>query len=97
MLKKIDLMHEMFGKADGKCADCTNLISHLGTGRRRWFKCMIYGDTNSSASDWRQSYDACGMKDKLPANGMKAVIQLKHKKPETVCEGQISMFKEIEE
>lgn len=95
MLKKIDLMHEMFGKAEGKCADCTNLISHLAN--RRFYKCIIYGNTSSSASDWRLQYDACGMKDRLPADGMKAVMQLKNKKPEPVCEGQISMFEETEE
>lgn len=62
-LKKIDLMHEMFGMADGSCSECEHFV-------KGWYhtrilrKCEIYGLTHSEATDWRQNYQACGLKNK---------------------------------
>ena len=61
-IRKIDLMHKLFGFGDGKCADC----NHFRECRlsRTYFKCAVYGETSSEASDWRKSYIACGMKNR---------------------------------
>ena len=60
MKKKIDRMHAMFGVLDGKttCKDCDNLISSRRD--KCYYKCSIYGETSSEASDWRLKYLACG-------------------------------------
>ncbi len=64
MLKKIERMHNMFGKTVGhKCYECSNFVS----GRyhdKILHKCSVYGLTHSEASDWRLKYDACGMFNK---------------------------------
>lgn len=63
MARKIDLMHLAFGKAEGTCGECSNLIS----GRyhdRILRKCTVYGMTHSAASDWAMRYQACGMKNR---------------------------------
>lgn len=63
-LRKIDLMHQMFGKVERfKCKDCSNLVCgryHDKTLR----KCKVYGLTHSEASDWALKYIACGMFNK---------------------------------
>lgn len=58
--RKIDAMHERYGTYPALCRDC----SHFIAGRyhdMRLYKCELYGVTHSEASDWRQSYVACGM------------------------------------
>ena len=59
--RKIDLMHDLFGKIeDQKCRDCNNLA--CGTYHDKTLrKCRVYGLTHSEASDWRLKYTACGM------------------------------------
>lgn len=60
-LRKIDLMHRLFGKTEGRtCRECSNLIK----GSWNYSKCKVYGDTRSQASDWVQRYQACGMFNK---------------------------------
>lgn len=60
-LRKIDLMHRVFGKCEGHiCKECSNLWSGLYHDRRLK-KCEVYGMTHSEASDWAQKYEACGM------------------------------------
>lgn len=59
--RKIDAMHRRFGVCIlHKCKDCDHLIS----GRYHdhiYHKCELYGLTHSEATDWRLSYQACGM------------------------------------
>ena len=63
-IRKIDLMHRQFGFSPGhKCQYCDNLI--VQQANRRYYKCEVYGVTDSEASDWRLSYDACGMYNKV--------------------------------
>lgn len=60
-IRKIDLMHRLFGTADGHaCRECSNLVKgryhdHILT------KCKVYGLTHSEASDWAGRWQACGM------------------------------------
>lgn len=58
--RKIDLMHQIFGKAERMCKEC----DHFRRERYRdklYRKCEVYGITNSEASDWKASYQACGL------------------------------------
>ena len=93
-LKKIDLMHEIFGENPGhKCAECKNLISY--TANRKWYKCLCYGDTSSEATDWRLKYTACGLFN-MSYMGT-PIIEIKKHMPKTdasevyECEGQMSI------
>lgn len=94
MLRKIDLMHKLFGTADGQCKNCCHLI----TGRYHDMtlrKCEVYGLTHSAASDWAMRYQACGLFNKETAH--EEVIRLvKSKNPsvqeEDVLEGQINFL-----
>ena len=59
--RKIELMHELFGRSDGRrCGECSNLVC----GRyhdRILRKCKVYGFTHSEASDWVKRWEACGL------------------------------------
>lgn len=63
-MKKIEKMHSIFGCFDGqKCKGC-NHFTRYGYHNRTLSKCLIYGDTRSSASDWSGRYTACGLFNK---------------------------------
>ena len=57
-------MHREFGALEGKlCKECGNLVSRRWNGRT-YYKCSVYGDSASEATDWRIKNTACGMFDK---------------------------------
>lgn len=63
-VKKIALMRQEFGLCDGHtCGECSNLIRQ-SVGNRAVFKCKVYGNTASTASDWAKWYLACGLFNK---------------------------------
>ena len=95
-LRKIDLMHRIFGKCDGHtCGECSNLVE----GRyhdKILRKCKAYGMTHSEASDWAKRWLACGLFNKPWDKGpvMSLVRPTRKDKEElqsTPIEGQISM------
>lgn len=97
--RKIDAMHMHFGVCEGKqCADCLFLVTK--TYDRRYYKCEIYGDSNSVATDWAKRWDACGLIDD-PDGSIPFQMQwgtmtnyIRHNRPkqaEEPVEGQISM------
>lgn len=63
-LRKIDLMHRLFGKCEGHtCGECSNLVE----GRyhdKILRKCKVYGMTHSEASDWAKRWQGCGLFNK---------------------------------
>ena len=55
-------MHKLFGEIpDRKCKECQYLVSY--TANRKYYKCDVYGNTSSEASEWRLKWTACGMID----------------------------------
>jgi len=59
--RKIMAMHKRFGTCGVlRCRDCCHLISGEYHGKRL-HKCELYGLSHSEATDWRLSYQACGM------------------------------------
>lgn len=59
--RKILAMHARFGTCGAlQCRDCCHLISG-DYHDRRYYKCELYGMSHSEATDWRLSYQACGM------------------------------------
>lgn len=95
MLRKIDLMHKLFGELSGRhCKDCKHLKSHLMN--RKYYKCECYGDTPSEATDWRLKWVACGLIDVAVYKGCPVVKMVRslNWKPKEVKEidGQMSLF-----
>lgn len=105
-LRKIDVMHHLFGKVEGKrCADCPHLCKNVYN--RTYYKCDCYGQSNSVATDWAKSWTACGLIDgdhwqmyNIRSRDGTVINMLKHesiKKPLEECDGQISMDDLIKE
>lgn len=97
MNRKIDAMHERFGTKDGKCKDCGNLIFRVfGDKSRHVYKCELYGTSCSESTDWRVSYQACGMMNQPMPKGMVPVVRqlVREKKPKiiTIDPNQVTMF-----
>lgn len=60
-VRKIELMHRMFGKDEAhKCGECNNLCTFRYRDKT-YRKCEIYGVTHSQASDWAKRWTACGL------------------------------------
>lgn len=57
-------MHDRFGRYRGykpkKCGECSNFKRYKYRGKT-YKKCCIYGESNSEATDWNVSYEACNM------------------------------------
>ena len=96
MRRKIEAMHSLFGRTDGKkCRDCCNLTEYEYRGRN-YRKCEVYGVSNSEATDWARRWPACGQFDK-PYTGPEVIRILPRGKAarqeeEVPLEGQCSLF-----
>lgn len=91
--RKIGRMQAEFGKiSDKKCKECSHFKIYDVHGKRI-FKCEVYGTTNSEASDWRASYEACGMFNDDKWTGIEMMKKLSER-PKAVeqIEGQLSLF-----
>lgn len=63
-MRNIDKMYSLYGVEDGKkCGTCNHLIRQDYRGKV-YYKCGLYGDSCSASTDFRLSYDACGMHNK---------------------------------
>lgn len=93
--RKIGRMHKAFGTSPpNKCKDCMNLRRERYHDRT-YRKCLVYGDSASEATDWKCSFDACGMFDKhWDGPRMMDVFNAKKDMPDTQCEGQLSFSDE---
>lgn len=60
VMRKISKMYQWSGGITPfhTCRECRN-CRKVGKGNKSVYKCMIYGNTNSEASDWRISWTAC--------------------------------------
>lgn len=93
-IRKIDLMYRQFGKTEGKfCKDCFNLYKRVWD--KAYYKCSVYGDSASEATDWRLRYPACGMFNKdWHGNAIVRMVRPSagEEKP---LDGQIEMWGEL--
>ena len=94
----IEFMHQLFGSGNpsDKCGTCDHLVSYKQS--RTWYKCEVYGDTRSEATDWRLKYPSCALYN-MPYNGTTGIEIEKHmRKPkeEVQCDGQMSLFDKVE-
>lgn len=95
-LRKIDLMHRLFGKCHGHtCGECSSLVV-FNYHSRTYRKCKSYGVTDSEASDWAKRWLACGLfnkpwKDKNIMRLVRPTRKDKEEMKNTPLDGQISM------
>ena len=91
--RKIDAMHKYYGYGSGLCENCPHFRRKAYD--RTYYKCLVYGDSNSEATDWRCGYTACGLIDKpFPEDETRIVTRIaSSKKREEPLPGQIRMEK----
>ena len=87
-MKKIELMHSLFGRSCGTCGDCGHCIKYIGN--RTYYKCDVYGASHSEATDWRKSFKACGLFNKFTA--YENVYKLAKAERSEIADGQLSLF-----
>jgi hypothetical protein len=59
--RTITMMLKRFGRLDPArtCGECGHLLTRT-PGNYSYFKCELFRDSGSSASDWRKVWPACG-------------------------------------
>lgn len=94
-LTKIDKMHYLYGKGIGTCKECNRLKCYrISDSNRLVYKCLNYGESNAETTDWRLSYEACGIKGKVADKPAIKIYVANKKEPEV--EGQIKIiYKEV--
>lgn len=93
-MKNIEIMHKLFGYSeppDFTCSTCCHFMTY--TANRTFFKCNCYGNTRSSASDWRKSYPACGLWNETYVGNdvITFAHQFRKKKDDVQIEGQMEL------
>ena len=77
MKLKNQRMYELFGKdPDRHCGECGNFV-RIRYRDMNLQKCSRYGLTHSAASDWAQSWPACGKFNVPLPEGERSVIELR--------------------
>ena len=94
MIRKIEAMQKVFGKSEGKkCRDCCHLVRHEFS--RVYYKCEVYGESRSEASDWRKKWNAYGMFN-APHKGRPLIeyveTMVKECEEEKPLEGQLNLL-----
>lgn len=91
-MKKISAMYQWSGGADycHTCYECRNCIK-TRKGSRQVYKCLIYGNTNSEATDWKASYIACKAFNQDPPERPLIETGISRKKGNTEIEGQMTI------
>ncbi len=92
IMTKITAMYKWSGGTDYRhlCYECKNCIK-LRKGSRTFYKCLVYGNTDSTATDWKQSYIACKKYNcQVPKVPVFHTGQTGKKEQELEIEGQMS-------
>lgn len=94
VLRKIDAMHHYYGLASGRCENCPHFSEKRYS--RTYHKCLVYGDSNSEATDWRRGYQACGLIDRpFPEGDARIVKMITANRDDEPLPGQMSIFDEV--
>ena len=94
MANKIELMHRIFGKNEKYCCIECSHFKRKTYGSRICEKCEVYGDSNSTGTDWKASYIACGLAPHEQYTGRRIIelAKAKKQKKDEGIPGQIEMF-----
>ena len=89
-MKKIDLMYAIFGVDPQcrKCRDCLCLVQ-ISPNSRAYYKCNVYGESSSEATDWAGKWMACGRFGKPLEQGERAVLWVTKGNKDNSREGQL--------
>lgn len=89
-MKKIDLMYATFGidPQCRKCRDCPCLVRVSPTSRA-FYKCSVYGESSSEATDWAGKWMACGRFGKPLEPGEHTVLYMARGNNRNPAEGPI--------
>jgi hypothetical protein len=64
--KSLRTMHMRYGATEGRsCGECCHFYKRRYS--KVYFKCELYSDSKSEASDWRKKWQACGKFAEAPA------------------------------
>lgn len=91
-MRKISAMYQWSGGTDYRhtCYECDN-CQQFQKGSRKVYKCLAYGNTDSTASDWKASYIACRHFNK-PCPPLPVIKITGRQQDKEEIEGQISLF-----
>lgn len=94
-VRKIELMHQLFGVGEGRCCECSHFVEGQYMSKNLK-KCEIYGLTHSEATDWAKRWTACGLKNKeTPHQDIIRTVRAENKKDavaeQYTLDGQIEM------
>lgn len=94
MANKIELMQRIFGKNEKLCCIECSHFKRKTYGSRTYRKCEVYGDSNSTGTDWKASYIACGLAPWKAYTGRQIVelARAKRKSKNDDIPGQMKMF-----
>lgn len=97
--RKIAAMHREYGKDIAhKCANCQNFCIYATTSHML-YKCMAYGVSFSSATDWAKRWSACGLYGKpIAADHVPLIKRLKPaRRQEKPLDGQMGFLEKEKE
>ena len=91
-MRKISAMYQFSGGADlvHQCVECCN-CKRFQRGSRKVYKCMLYGNTNSEASDWNSMSMACKLFN-VQYHPLPEVMKMILPDDDGVLDGQMSIF-----
>lgn len=97
-MRKISAMYQWSGGTDYRhtCYECNNCI-RVAVGKMMVHKCNSYGNTGSTATDWKPSFIACKHFNQPPPDVPVFKGQKTNTQKENVMDGQISIFEFMEE
>ena len=93
-MKPIEIMHQEFGihSPPEKCKTCSNL-HHIIHRDKSYYKCQVYGESQSQATDFRLKWTACGAYNQI-YKGIPIKDAMKHsekRQDDIQVEGQMEL------
>lgn len=92
MSRPVEKMYQLYGMEKGKrCGDCKHFLRQSYRGKT-YFKCSLYGCSNCQSTDFRVSYDACGMYNKTrDPKQDKPIVKMRMQNDTEQIDGQMSL------
>lgn len=92
-MRKISAMYEWSGGTDYRhtCKECQNCIQ-IAKGKRTVHKCLSYGKSDSSATDWNAANIACRAFGKKPPKVPVFYSDFEKSRQDDQLEGQMDIF-----
>jgi hypothetical protein len=57
--QRTEIMHRLYGECVGRtCGECDHFLVKVYS--KAYYKCLLFGNTGGSATDWGRKWPACG-------------------------------------